>query len=197
MTFQSAPACERATRCWHCNIWRCFNPRPRASGRPSPSCVQTVAPAAMRFQSAPACERATMRVVAWTSANNVSIRARVRAGDRAVRAHHECNGFNPRPRASGRPLRPLARSCSWFQSAPACERATRSALQMVQAEFQSAPACERATLMPSLMRRCFNPRPRASGRLAPCALRARIVCFNPRPRASGRHDALRLELTAA
>ncbi|MGO8781514.1 MAG: hypothetical protein ACLQKK_21780, partial [Rhodomicrobium sp.] len=55
------------------------------------------------FQSAPACERATASGPAAARAVLVSIRARVRAGDKEVRAKVKSNGcFNPRPRASGR-----------------------------------------------------------------------------------------------
>ena len=178
--FQSAPACERATprrgsqfsrqsvvsirarvragdfalqmHAW--TIRGCFNPRPRASGRRR-------------------CTTALQPFIA------VSIRARVRAGDRRRSSRRTASRacFNPRPRASGR--RRIG--------------ATRSA------QFQSAPACERATRTAVTIGRCFNPRPRASGRHSQAVQAAASrCCFNPRPRASGRRQvAVRCVLTYA
>ena len=172
-----------------------FNPRPRASGRPTHGVRH--------------CRRV-----------EVSIRARVRAGDVAIvatgahgserfnprprasgrlRAHPgavgRAAGFNPRPRASGRrdrrPPSPWART--QFQSAPACERATSMA-------YRRCRACKRVSIRArvragdaasplgcAVQSRRFNPRPRASGR--PASRRGAgpsPASFNPRPRASGR-----------
>ena len=123
--------------------------------------------------------------------------------------------FNPRPRVSGRPFRTPAPSCAlMFQSTPARERATSGSTEQIAdfIVFQSTPARERATrigccvfrLMPFQSTpareratsglweavgpsRCFNPRPRVSGRPRRdnCRQSAR-ESFNPRPRVSGR-----------
>ena len=79
MSFQSAPACERATPAVPDARLPLdgFNPRPRASGRP----VEGLRSAENMFQSAPACERATPRP-------GIAFRSTI--------------SFNPRPRASGR-----------------------------------------------------------------------------------------------
>ncbi len=132
-----------------CSGFLSFNPRPRASGRQggrAESHKEHV------FQSAPACERATHALPSGIAGNEVSIRARVRAGDLNLRHNY--------------------RFASLFQSAPACERATRSLRScrprghvsirarvragdtlgieraLVRVWFQSAPACERATFQP-------------------------------------------------
>ena len=135
--FQSAPACERATRQGLADTpvvqpvsirarvragdsalvagldrsEACFNPRPRASGRPA-SCRPNSA-TKHGFNPRPRASGRRYRSCAarhWST--RVSIRARVRAGDGLHRASPVDRGrcFNPRPRASGRPERRT--SCS-------------------------------------------------------------------------------------
>ena len=210
--FQSAPACERATIAASLDVvstvvsirarvragdvvighskclMRCFNPRPRASGRPPPRqrrrrSIREGFNPRPRASGRPAHKAEMARRV------DVSIRARVRAGDR---------------------IRLDTRK--WllsFQSAPACERATSALVcavgrQVVSIrarvragdvsaanvrsrhymQFQSAPACERATRLVAAADatyNCFNPRPRASGRLGHSTLHSRCRVFQSAP----------------
>ena len=146
-----------------------FNPRPRASGR---LVLFAVAFDPKPFQSAPACERATsgfsgraVRATAFQSAP-----ACERATPAVPDARLPLDGFNPRPRASGRPVDGLR--SAWENNVSirarvrAGDPAPRDRIQ-IDNQFQSAPACERATspckyTLGQLRR--FNPRPRASGR---------------------------------
>ena len=198
--FQSAPACERATRrdCV-CTLERecSFNPRPPvragdadvargASARaewfqsaPALSSGRLAARASSRdrseFQSAPACERATRDSSDCDrAADDVSIRARVSSG-RHVRSMRSCA------------------QCTMFQSAPACERATRiGGLQRDDADDVSIRARVRAGDLAARSwrseRRQFQSAPACERATtpdrAPIQRRRR---FNPRPRASGRH----------
>ena len=193
--FQSTPACERATR----DQLHDFR--------------------AHQFQSTPACERATRAPSCQTCHAGVSIHARVRAGDAAATSSSDqFSSFNPRPRASGRQTpRATPRTTPLFQSTPACERATRQPDHRVcQPEFQSTPACERATHVEAVAidvghvsiharvragdepydtsgttPACFNPRPRASGRLQQGFFTAHhfIVSIHARVRAGDRPAA--------
>ena len=101
------------------------------------------------FQSTPACERAT-RAKLRSSAPGGGFNPRPRASGRPWAALFPAwrrARFNPRPRASGRLSRALRLSRSRpFQSTPACERATTAAYSAASNySFQSTPACERAT----------------------------------------------------
>ncbi len=166
--FQSAPACERATarsdakcsfnprprasgrRLAEPRLVRrytqCFNPRPRASGRPAPRELRPLDVVSIRARV-----RAGDLLGMAARMITVSIRARVRAGDvrRSSSLVHPYL-FQSAP-ACERATRAIDSSADWqvFQSAPACERATCTRVcasnQRTQGVFQSAPACERAT----------------------------------------------------
>ena len=125
------------------------------------------------FQSTPACERATRAWLRHDGGCNVSIHARVRAGDfRLVFLRLTLVSFNPRPRASGRLAVALAVALrvALFQSTPACERATCFQSPNCQDHLVSIHARVRAGddrgQRPAHRRVSFNPRPRASGRPA-------------------------------
>ena len=181
--FQSAPACERATRSSRRNA--ATQPFDGVSIRARVRAGDLTKTRGRGcwlepFQSAPACERATRvpRSGGHLLSARVSIRARVRAGDiEAFKLQQSLRlgCFNPRPRASGRPalLRDVAGLPGRFQSAPACERASflilsrRFKLQQSAMVFRSAPACERATPPPPTMRIRLHPH--------------RRICFNPAP----------------
>ena len=168
--FQSAPACERATsrRSELRNRRWCFNPRPRASGRPTANAGRPSTAVSIRARV-----RAgdTRRPRSRPLAGHVSIRARVRAGDTSLRMAIAYACFNPRPRASGRrrPCKCLATSYgvsirarvragdltrdlalhgTWEVSIRARVRAGDALPERAWCGFtlfQSAPACERAT----------------------------------------------------
>ena len=155
-TFQSTPAHERATPPYPRpgNVLKSFNPRPLASGRRERTWN---AKGQTQFQSTPARERATTFCV----------------------FHHlrgQC--FNPRPLASGRRRGSSRRlSLRRFQSTPARERATFERVRLPHWLSVSIHARSRAgdnsARTVSILKRCFNPRPLASGR--PCLMIVRSV----------------------
>ncbi len=103
-------------------------------------------------------------------------------GQPAAHRHAARLALEPRPHGIdnpqvSNPISPMsgekyeaARLCMFiqFQSTPACERTRSTGLFLTAAAvFQSTPACERATLSRnnlSVRTKCFNPRPRVSGR---------------------------------
>ena len=99
LTFQSTPACERATvRGKAAPHLRCFNPRPRASGRPDPKahCGARAVSIHARVRAGDDCP-----YVAWSPYIDVSIHARVRAGDpdKHIRHQHGDVSIHARVRA--------------------------------------------------------------------------------------------------
>ena len=126
LKFQSTPACERATDASPASTRICrvsIHARVRAGDLPAIASVTVSVP----FQSTPACERATP-VNVWL-AKTVSFQstpACERATRKLVARRQRGDSFNPRPRASGRLSRRWSEPVSEpFQSTPACERATR------------------------------------------------------------------------
>ena len=139
----------------------------------------------------------------------VSIHARSRAGDpRLLPIQPNSRCFNPRPLTSGR-HQPIS-SCKGspkFQSTPAHERATRTAVRSTRRVdvsiharsragdplpcvrryalrlFQSTPAHERATEAERAMewREGFNPRPLTSGRPVAIVQHAECAKFQSTP----------------
>ncbi len=175
------------------------------------------------FQSTPPREGATVGDGAPRPLGCVSIHAPARGGDdhSRFRVFHRTR-FNPRPRARGRPatkhIEPISRHVSIHAPARGGDLGL-SGFKNLVVEFQSTPPREGATLL-SLKKdfgvlvsihaparggdlkvggdcgkasQCFNPRPRARGRLTPSWLwRPHSDGFNPRPRARGRHQIERV-----
>jgi len=117
------------------------------------------------FQSTPACERATSQILDPTEELAVSIHARVRAGDNAgVASTTAASGFNPRPRASGRPKDAGINIMDSVVS--------------IHARVRAGDMTRRGCL-PTFG--CFNPRPRASGRPVPFIVESDKGAFQSTP----------------
>ena len=233
--FQSTPPCEGAT-CFLLSIrlallvsihapvrggdsgnrltvdnGTCFNPRPRARGRPA---GYRMTDTIREFQSTPPCEGATrcspraggdqvgfsprprargrlQLAVGRLHLALVSIHAPVRGGDRSKRpGGPRPKSFNPRPRARGRlDARPVVSNCARFQSTPPCEGATYLPNQPFLLELVSIHAPVRggdssSASTPSFCR-CFNPRPRARGRHCLQSTKRIVSLFQSTPPCEG------------